>query len=208
MRNELAGDISLAAGKSQYDPQCKRVLANRVILAWILKYTVKEFENMSIPQIKKCIGNAISEYSITKRDKIPGIPDVKAAYDKLSVVMICLNPRTGKGNRLTQMLNILLSSEIKPERKIRKLEEEFHIPMEDGMGKELNQMCNLSDLVEEKGIQRGRKELLVEMIEKKLKKGKSIHRIADELEEDESVIRSMVEKIQKKEKGKIEDEQI
>ena len=106
------------------------------------------------------------------------------------------------------MLNILLSSEIKPERKIRKLEEEFHIPMEDGMGKELNQMCNLSDLVEEKGIQRGRKELLVEMIEKKLKKGKSIHRIADELEEDESVIRSMVEKIQKKEKGKIEDEQI
>lgn len=94
------------------------------------------------------IGNAISEYSITKRDKIPGIPDVKAAYDKLSVVMICLNPRTGKGNRLTQMLNILLSSEIKPERKIRKLEE------------------------------------------------------------DESVIRSMVEKIQKKEKGKIEDEQI
>lgn len=326
MRNELAGDISLAAGKSQYDAQCKRVLANRVILAWILKYTVKEFENMSIPQIKKCIGNdiqiskirvspgrtntpqpekiigedgadkvpgegeiyfdirfsvflpkkrekvkmiinveaqkdfypgyaipgrgvyygarmisaqkgtefsgsnydgikkvysiwicmnapdhignAISEYSITKRDKIPGIPDVKAAYDKLSVVMICLNPRTGKGNRLTQMLNILLSSEIKLERKIRKLEEEFHIPMEDGMGKELNQMCNLSDLVEEKGIQRGRKELLVEMIEKKLKKGKSIHRIADELEEDESVIRSMVEKIQKKEKGKIEDEQI
>lgn len=330
MRNELAGDISLAAGKSQYDAQCKRVLANRVILAWILEYTVKEFENMSIPQIKKCIGNdiqiskirvspgrtnapqpekiigedgadkvpgegeiyfdirfsvflpkkrekvkmiinveaqkdfypgyaipgrgvyygarmisaqkgtefsgsnydgikkvysiwicmnapdhignAISEYSITKRDKIPGIPDVKAAYDKLSVVMICLNPRTGKGNRLTQMLNILLSPEIKPERKIRKLEEEFHIPMEDGMGKELNQMCNLSDLVEEKGIQRGiqrgRKELLVEMIEKKLKKGKSIHRIADELEEDESVIRSMVEKIQKKEKGKIEDEQI
>ena len=40
MRNELAGDIGLAAGKIQYDAQCKRVLANRVILAWILKYTV------------------------------------------------------------------------------------------------------------------------------------------------------------------------
>ncbi len=28
-------------------------------------------------------------------------------------------------------------------------------------------MCNLSDLVEEKGIRRGREELLTEMIEKK-----------------------------------------
>ncbi len=58
-------------------------------------------------------------------------------------------------------------------------------------------MCNLSDLVEEKGIRRGREELLTEMIEKKLKRGKFIHMIADELEEDESVIRGMVEKIQK-----------
>ena len=46
MKNELAGDIGLAAGKSQYDAQCKRILANKVILAWILKYTVKEFEEM------------------------------------------------------------------------------------------------------------------------------------------------------------------
>ena len=59
MKNELAGDIGLAAGKSQYDAQCKRVLANKVILAWILKYTVKEFRSMSIRQIKKCIGNDI-----------------------------------------------------------------------------------------------------------------------------------------------------
>ena len=52
MKNELAGDIGLAAGKSQYDAQCKRILANKVILAWILKYTVKEFEEMSIRRIK------------------------------------------------------------------------------------------------------------------------------------------------------------
>lgn len=330
MKNELAGDIGLAAGKSQYDAQCKRVLANKVILAWILKYTVKEFRSMSIRQIKKCIGNdiliskvrvepgntnvpepekiigeseedkvpgeggiyfdirfsvylpeknekikmlinveaqkdfhpgygipsrgvfyaarmisaqkgiefsgsdydkikkvysiwicmnapdyignAVSEYSILKTDHIPGIPDQKSAYDKISVVQICLNPKSEKGNRLTEMLNVLLSTKMKVDEKIKILEEDFQIPMEREMGKELNQMCNLSDLVEEKGIQRGiqrgRKELLVEMIEKKLKKGKSIHRIADELEEDESVIRSMVEKIQKKEKGKIEDEQI
>src|SRR5699024_4119154 len=58
-KNELAEDIGLAAGKSQYDAQCKRVLANKEILAWILKHTVKEFADMSIRRIKKCIGNDI-----------------------------------------------------------------------------------------------------------------------------------------------------
>lgn len=72
--------------------------------------------------------------------------------------------------------------------------EEFHISMEDEMGKELNQMCNLSDLVEEKG----REGLLTEQIQKKLIKGKSINMIADELEVDESVVRTLVEKMQKK----------
>ena len=72
--------------------------------------------------------------------------------------------------------------------------EEFHIPMEDEMGRELNQMCNLSDLVEEKG----REGLLTEQIQKKLIKGKSISMIADELEVDESVVRKFVEKMQKK----------
>lgn len=33
MRNELAGDIGLASGKTQYDACCKRILANKEILA-------------------------------------------------------------------------------------------------------------------------------------------------------------------------------
>lgn len=59
MRNELAGDIGLAAGKSQYDAYCKRILANKEILAWILKYAVTEFSDMEIREIKKCIENDI-----------------------------------------------------------------------------------------------------------------------------------------------------
>lgn len=44
MKNELAGDIALANGKSQYDTYCKRILANKIILAWILKYVAEELE--------------------------------------------------------------------------------------------------------------------------------------------------------------------
>ena len=90
MKNELAGDIGLAAGKSQYDAQCKRILANKVILAWILKYTVKEFEEMSIRRIKLMISQVRvdpgktntstfeSEKIIgeTGEDKVPGEGEV------------------------------------------------------------------------------------------------------------------------------------
>lgn len=55
MKNMLARDIELAEGKSQYDAQCKKVLANKTILAWILKYTVQECKAMEIEEIKDCI---------------------------------------------------------------------------------------------------------------------------------------------------------
>lgn len=326
MKNELAGDIGLAAGKSQYDAQCKRILANKVILAWILKYTVKEFEEMSIRRIKQCIGNdimisrvrvdpgktnahepekiigesgedkvpgegevyfdirfsvyvpgksekvkmiinveaqkdfhpgyavpsrgvfygarmisaqkgieftgsnydgirkvysiwicmnapdyignAVSRYSIKKEDILPGIQDEPSEYDKLTVVQICLNPRSQKGNRLTEMLNILLSSEMKAEQKIRELEENFHIPMTVKMGKELNQMCNLSDYVEEigikkgiekgieKGMERGRLLQQIEVIQKKFRKGKPLGQIAEEMEEKVQVVEEIYRLVQ------------
>ena len=51
MKNELAKDITLAEWKSQYDMQCKKVLSNRTILAWILRDTVQEFSTMPVPDI-------------------------------------------------------------------------------------------------------------------------------------------------------------
>ena len=323
MKNELAGDITLAERKSQYDTYCKRILANKVILAWILKYVAEEFEDMSVGQIRACIesdirisevnvlpgrtnvptvekikgdseedavpgegelyydirfsvcygrkkhrikliinveaqkefrpgyslttrgvfygarmisaqkgiefsgrdydnirkvysiwicmnapdyiGNAISEFSINKKDRIPGIPDEKKTYDKLTVVMICLNPESKKGNRLTKMLGILLSPKLAAKEKIGQLKYEFDIPMENNMGEELNQMCNLSDYVEElgikKGIEQGREQLLTQLVMKKCAKGKSVTEIAHELEEDENTILEIIKEfgIDKKE---------
>ena len=337
MKNELAGDIALAKGKSQYDTYCKRILANKIILAWILKYVAEEFADMDISKIKECIGtdvqisevnvlpgktnmpeteriigesaedavpgegelyydirfsvyyarqkqrikliinveaqkefypgysiitrgifygarmlsaqkgveftgrdydnirkvysiwicmnapdyigNAISFFHIQKEDTIPGIPDKKETYDKLTVATICLNPRSEKGNRLTKMLGVLLSPRLDSGEKIRQLEYEFDIPMENDMGEELNQMCNLSDYVVEiglkegreqgikegikegieqgiqQGIQQGKEQLLTQQVAKKHAKGKSVQEIADELEEDEKVIRRILEKL-------------
>lgn len=115
MKNELAGALSLAESKNQYDDKVKRVLSNKIILAWILKYAT----------------------------------------------------------------------------------EEFTIPMESKtMGEELNQMCNLSDYVEELGIEQGREQILLQLVEKKLARGIAVPEIAEALEETEETIWELVKKLQ------------
>lgn len=187
MKNELAEDIGLAAGKSQYDAQCKRVLANKEILAWILKHTVKEFADMSIRRIKKCIGNDIQISKVRGGIRERRILQSRNGSSENQKKIRCPE----KGNRLTEMLNVLLSTEMKAEQKIRELEEEFHIPMTEKMGKELSQMCNLSDYVEEKGVQK----YLTQLIRKKAEKGKSVSEIAEALEESEETVRRIIENI-------------
>lgn len=155
MKREIFRDIMSNPLKIQYDMQCKRVLKNKIILAWILKYAVREFSKLTLDEIVACIEaepeigaaklNAvradmgvqeeeritgietedsvpdegsisydirffaryplgrqrvkiiinIAEYSIKKHDIIPGMPDKPKEYDKISVVMVCLNDKEG-----------------------------------------------------------------------------------------------------------------
>lgn len=110
----------------------------------------------------KYIGNAISSYSMEKKDIVSGIPDNRQAYDKLSVVLVCLNEKMEKRTEFLEMMNTLLSQTMDAEQKKKLLEEKFHISMKSKLGERVNLMCNLSDLVEErgiaKGIEEGRKE--------------------------------------------------
>ena len=103
----------------------------------------------------KYIGNAISEYSIQKRDIIKGIPDKKQEYDKLSVVVICLREDMETDNRLVGMLCTLLSQSLSAKEKKEFLAEQYNIPITRDMEKEVNSMCNLSELLVEKGVKQG-----------------------------------------------------
>ena len=126
-----------------------------------------EFVNAEYDDIKKVysiwicmnvpgkIGNAIAEYRMEKRDIIPGFPDIKSAYDKLSVIVIGLCDREKSSNELTGMLNVLLSLDIAAQDKKKQLAEKYDMKMEDGLGKEVDLMCDLSGYVEKKAIERG-----------------------------------------------------
>ena len=106
------------------------------------------------------IGNAISEYKIAKEDIISGIPDNVEAYDKLSVIMICLNQKKEDqtNDSFLKMMNLLLNSHISAKEKKKILQTDYHIPMTIRLGEELNLMCNLSDLVEEEAREKALKE--------------------------------------------------
>lgn len=51
----LTNAICTAGIKAQYDANVKNILANKQILAYILKYTTEEFEEYEIPDIISCI---------------------------------------------------------------------------------------------------------------------------------------------------------
>ena len=101
------------------------------------------------------IGNSISRYSIEKEDVVEGIPDNRSAYDKLSVVMVCLNEKTEKKTEFLELMNVLLSQTMSVKLKKKILQEKFHMNMESRLGEKVNLMCNLSDLVEERGEIKG-----------------------------------------------------
>lgn len=139
------------------------------------------------------IGNAISTYSVKKEDVIPGIIEPKSAYDKLTVVQICLNEKQKRQNDFLEMLNTLLSKSKRVEEKKEILEKKFHIEMDSRMEEEVNVMCNLSDWVEEEGIKTGAYNKMCEQVYKKLQKGLSVEAIADAIEESVETVQEIIE---------------
>ena len=151
---------------------------------------------MEAPQY---IGNAISSYSLEKKDVVEGIPDHKQAYDKLSVVLVCLNEKMEKETQFLDMMNTLLSQTMDVEQKKKVLEEKFHFNMKSRLGERVNLMCNLSDLVEERGIVKGHKEGRLE------ERKESIRIMVDMLKDMGFTMESAVEYIAIKLKMNIEE---
>lgn len=129
------------------------------------------------------------EYTVTsyKMDKkvLYGNPKKKFRYDLMEVVMICLGreEHASSGNRLHGLLNTLLSQRLTPEEKETLLSTEYNFETSTELEGGLKQMCNYSELIEERGIEKGERLLLRSQIQKKLVKGKSLEQIAYELEE-------------------------
>ncbi|TGY86957.1 hypothetical protein E5329_27620 [Petralouisia muris] len=51
VENILAKNIIAAGDRANYDAACKRLLANKIILAWIMKSCLEEFRDFAVDEI-------------------------------------------------------------------------------------------------------------------------------------------------------------
>lgn len=87
------------------------------------------------------------------------------------MIIIALNEKISSEDLFIGMINTLLSAEIPYHIKKKRLEENYHIQMHSDLAKEVGLMCNLSDYVEEQGIQKGIQEGIQNVVVNLLKLG-------------------------------------
>lgn len=138
--------------------------------------------------------NTITEYSLTEKHHIGKVKEVEEYNDLMSAIMVCLGRNEDETeHELLRLLDVLLSSDKKAKEKKEILENEFQIPMTETMETEVEYMCNLSDGVEQKGIEKGIEKEQLRLIQKKLEKNKSIEQIAEEVELDVESVKHYIE---------------
>lgn len=146
------------------------------------------------------LADTVTQFSI-RQENIIGEFKKETRHDLMAVVMICLNEKSWhkKTSKLHGMLGTVFSEELSAKEKTNILEEEYEIEAKREIEEGIGSMCNLSDGIEERGIRKGlerglgqgRRLHLIELVCRKLIKGKSIEVIADELEEEESTIKTI-----------------
>ncbi len=130
-----------------------------------------EFTNGHYEKIKKAISiwicvhppkyreNTITRYTIQEENLIGNVSEKREHYDLMTAVMVCLgNSGDDQYAGLLKLLDVLLSTEIKPDAKKKILQDDFDIKMTQELESEVLLMCNLSKGIEEKGIKEGKKE--------------------------------------------------
>lgn len=125
------------------------------MLSWIVKYTVEELGDYPLKEIAEFIEGI----EIASKPVYPGM---------------------------------VKTEKLEPEEKFENLESDYGVEMTRELREGVKGMCNLGDAIEERGIQqgiqrgiqRGEEQKLIELICRKVRKGKSLEIIAEELEEN------------------------
>lgn len=144
---------------AEYDTNAKYLLADKQILARILKYTVKEFQDMSVEDIISSIG---ADIEVGTRPLDPGLSNlgrvnVAGTEDNVPGEGIIINIRRGRNlkasqNRLIAMLETLLSAKDAAAKK-QILTSEYGMVMTAELERRIQTMCNLSEgLIEEERL--------------------------------------------------------
>lgn len=97
--------------------------------------------------------NTITRYRISEEQIVGDVSEKECNYDLLTVMMLRLGAADqAKDEPILRLLDVLLSTETKPEEKKAILEKDFDIPMSTEMNEEANIMCNLGEGIRERAF--------------------------------------------------------
>ena len=107
--------------------------------------------------VPKKAENSITSYDIAETTQIGNTMQPKENYDLMTVILIHLSgdPEDKQSSDLLNLLNILLSEKLNASEKIKALEKDFRIPATEQFKSEVEKMCNLSEGIENIGIEKG-----------------------------------------------------
>ena len=94
------------------------------------------------------------DYVHLTNDRVLGSAQWKGGLGLLNIVLIGLGTELPEHNGeygLHRLLSAMLSIELSTDEKLRIMETEYHIPINDRMREDVNTMCNLSQGIREKG---------------------------------------------------------
>ena len=155
--------------EAQKDEPTKYSILNRAIFyvsRLISSQKQRDFENSRYDDIKTvysiwiCMNtdkNTLSHIHLTKDDLI-GHHNWRGNLDLLNIIMIGLGKELAEHDEMYELhhlLGALLSKVLTLDEKLDIIENEYNIPIEDKMRKDVNVMCNLSQGIKEDGIIEG-----------------------------------------------------
>ena len=118
-----------------------------------------------------CVGNVpayesdtVTLYDISKNDIIGSVKRNKDFCDLINVVIIRLNDEAAPEDNTMKMLQTLFSNQLSKQEKLHALEK-LGMRINDSLEKGVGGSMNLSDYVELKGIEKGRRDGIRNMIE-------------------------------------------
>lgn len=139
--------------------------------------------------------HSMSYIHLTKENIIDS-HDWKGDIDLLNIVLLGLAEDLAERNEkyeLHRLLGALLSSKLNVNEKLDIIENEFQIPLEEDIREDVNEMCNLSQGIEDRAFEKGTENGLAEAIRRMNKKGYSMQQVSDMLDMDIAKVKRIIE---------------
>jgi len=143
--------VSSQYGKEFSDSKYDKI--KKVYSIWICTSPPKKYEN------------SITVYHTVENNVVGNVHEPEENYDIVRVVMVCLGKPEDAPSDLLRLLDVLLVSSYTADEKCKTLEADFGIPMTAKLEKEVSAMCHFIDGIEARGIEKGRRNGIVEMIQ-------------------------------------------